>query len=172
MLANGGYLLPPVLVRKISTTQGEVLFEAPDCAPTKPNAPPASATPSSPAPCYRSHPQRHRRPRPGRPEAPGHGKTGTTNEVVDAWFCRLPADRAAVVWIGMTARVPWAVTIRRIAATASLDRLHGHGPQRRAGTRLTAPERATHRRHLALQLMGIGRRHRLLAWTGRSLARR
>ena len=102
VLANGGYLLPPVLVRKISTTQGEVLFEAPLTAPDEAQRATsernAFLTSTLLQEVTRSGTAARAQAALKRPDL--YGKTGTTNEVVDAWFAGFQPERAAVVWIG------------------------------------------------------------------------
>ncbi|WP_310564471.1 PBP1A family penicillin-binding protein [Hydrogenophaga sp.] len=102
-LANGGWSLDPVVIEKITDAKGKTLFEAP---------PPAALTEDN-----RAIPTRNAFvmnslladvTRVGtaarvqtvlrRPDL--HGKTGTTNDVLDAWFAGYQPGLAAVVWMG------------------------------------------------------------------------
>lgn len=101
--ANGGWLVDPVVVEKITDAQGKVLFEAP---------PPAALNEEN-----RAIPQRNafvmssllndvtrigtaaRAQRVlKRPDI--YGKTGTTDNVYDAWFAGYQPSLATVVWMG------------------------------------------------------------------------
>lgn len=102
-LANGGWLVNPVVVEKITDAQGKVLFEAP---------PPAPLTEET-----RSIPERNAyvmsslladvtrvgtgakaQAQLKRPDV--YGKTGTTDNVVDAWFAGYHPTLATAVWMG------------------------------------------------------------------------
>lgn len=102
-LANGGWQVAPVVVEKITDAQGKVLFEAP---------PPAALTEDN-----RSIPARNayvvssllndvtRLGTAARAQAvlkrPDiYGKTGTTNDAVDAWFAGYQPSLATAVWVG------------------------------------------------------------------------
>jgi len=101
--ANGGWRVNPVLVERITDAQGKVLFEAP---------PPAALTEDT-----RAIPARNvfvtssllndvtRTGTAARAQATLrrsdlYGKTGTTNDAVDAWFAGFQPGVAAVVWVG------------------------------------------------------------------------
>jgi penicillin-binding protein 1A len=102
-LANGGWLVDPVVVEKVTDAQGRLLFEAP---------PPALQTEDNRAlPARNVHVMNsllNDVTRTGtaarvqttlkRPDL--YGKTGTTNDVVDAWFAGYQPGLAAVVWLG------------------------------------------------------------------------
>ena len=102
-LANGGWQVAPVVVEKITDAQGKLLFEAP---------PPATLTEDN-----RSIPARNafvvasllndvtRTGTAARAQAllkrPDiYGKTGTTNDAVDAWFAGYQPSLATAVWVG------------------------------------------------------------------------
>ncbi|MBL8328960.1 MAG: PBP1A family penicillin-binding protein [Rubrivivax sp.] len=102
-LANGGWRVNPVLVERITDAQGRVLFEAPA-------APPLSEE-------TRVLPQRNawlmasllnevtRSGTAARAQAQLRrddvfGKTGTTDDAVDAWFAGFHPSVAAVAWMG------------------------------------------------------------------------
>jgi penicillin-binding protein 1A len=61
------------------------------------------------------------------------GKTGTTNDYIDAWFCGYQPTIVGVAWIGFDqprAHGQWRN--RRRGGAADLDRLHGARPEKRA----------------------------------------
>jgi penicillin-binding protein 1A len=102
-LANGGWSLEPVVIEKITDAQGKVLFEAPVAAPlTEDNrAIPArnayvmgsllnDVTRVGTAAKAQSRLKR----------SDIYGKTGTTNDVLDAWFAGYQPGLAAVAWMG------------------------------------------------------------------------
>ncbi|WP_088285331.1 penicillin-binding protein 1A [Ideonella sp. A 288] len=101
--ANGGWRLNPVVIERITDAQGKVLFEA---------GPPAALTDAT-----RAIPERNafvaasllnEVTRSGtaaraqallkRPDL--YGKTGTTNDAVDAWFVGYQSTLVAAVWMG------------------------------------------------------------------------
>ncbi|MES2958816.1 MAG: PBP1A family penicillin-binding protein [Pseudomonadota bacterium] len=102
-LANGGWRVDPVLVERITDAQGKVLFDA---APPLALGDAARALPARNVFVTTSllgdvtrvgtaaRAQRELR----RPDV--YGKTGTTNDAVDAWFAGFQAGRAAVAWMG------------------------------------------------------------------------
>ncbi len=102
-LANGGWRVAPVIIEKITDAQGKVLFEAP---------PPAALTEDN-----RALPERNayvmssllndvtRTGTAARAQAllnrtDIYGKTGTTNDAVDAWFTGYHPSLATAVWMG------------------------------------------------------------------------
>ena len=103
VIANGGWLLPPVLIVRIADAQGKVWFEAPR-APVlaeETRAIPArnawlatsllgGVTKSGTA--ARAQQQLRR--------SDLYGKTGTTNDAVDAWFAGFQPRLVAVAWMG------------------------------------------------------------------------
>lgn len=102
-LANGGWSVEPVVIEKITDAQGKVLFEAPPApALTEDNrAIPArnayvmgsllnDVTRVGTAARAQARLQR----------SDIYGKTGTTNDVLDAWFAGYQSGVAAVVWMG------------------------------------------------------------------------
>jgi penicillin-binding protein 1A len=103
VVANGGWLLPPVLIERISDAQGKVLFEAPKAAAL---AEEARAIPARNAyltasllndvtksgTAARAQQQLKR--------SDLYGKTGTTNDAVDAWFAGFQPGLVAVAWMG------------------------------------------------------------------------
>lgn len=102
-LANGGWNVEPVVIEKITDAQGKLLFEAP---------PPPVLTDDN-----RAIPARNAfvmnslladvtrvgtaaRAQTALKRPDIYGKTGTTNDVVDAWFAGYQPTLAAVVWLG------------------------------------------------------------------------
>jgi penicillin-binding protein 1A len=102
VFANGGYLLPPLLIQRISDQKGKPLLEV---------------SPPAPDPSLRTLPERNafvmgtmlnevaRAGTAARAQAELkrsdlYGKTGTTNDSLDAWFCGYQPTLTAVVWIG------------------------------------------------------------------------
>lgn len=102
-LANGGWLVDPVVVEKITDAQGKTLFEA---APAVPQTDDNRAIPARNAfvmssllnDVTRSGTAARVQATLKRPDL--YGKTGTTNDVVDAWFAGYQPGLAAVVWLG------------------------------------------------------------------------
>lgn len=102
VFANGGYRVPPYFIERIEDARGNVLFSA------KPVAAGAGAERAIDArnAFLMSSIMRDvvrsgtgaRAMKLGRTDLAG--KTGTTNEFVDAWFCGFGTDLVAVAWIG------------------------------------------------------------------------
>jgi penicillin-binding protein 1A len=102
-LANGGWLQAPVLIERVTDAQGKVLFEAP---PPAPLAEERRAVPARNVflvngllndvtrvgTAARAQRQLQR--------TDLYGKTGTTNDAVDAWFAGFQPGVAAVAWMG------------------------------------------------------------------------
>ncbi len=102
-LANGGWAVDPVVIEKITDAQGKVLFEAP---PAPALSEETRAIPARNA--FVTSSMLNDVARVGtaaRAQARLHrndicGKTGTTNDVLDAWFAGYQPSLAAVVWMG------------------------------------------------------------------------
>lgn len=102
-LANGGWRVAPVLVEKITDAQGRLLFEAPPPAPLSEES---RAIPARNAyvmgellnEVTRSGTAARAQALLKRPDL--YGKTGTTNDAVDAWFAGYQPTLAAAVWVG------------------------------------------------------------------------
>jgi penicillin-binding protein 1A len=103
VLANGGHRITPVLIERIVDAQGQVLFEAPPAPPLSPATRVVSArnaflintllsdvTLRGTAARAKATLQR--------PDL--YGKTGTTNDAVDAWFGGWAPGVVAVAWMG------------------------------------------------------------------------
>jgi penicillin-binding protein 1A len=103
VLANGGWLLPPVLIERITDAQGKVLFEAP---PAPALTEETRAIPARNA--YLDSSMLAEVTRTGtaaRAQAvlkrnDLYGKTGTTDNAVDAWFAGFQPSLVAVAWMG------------------------------------------------------------------------
>jgi len=102
-LANGGWRVNPVVVEKITDANGKVLFEAP---PAEPITDASRAIPERNAYVMGSLLNDVTRVGTGaraqaqlkRPDV--YGKTGTTNDAVDAWFAGYHPTLATAVWMG------------------------------------------------------------------------
>jgi penicillin-binding protein 1A len=103
VIANGGWLLPPLLIERITDAQGKVLFETPEpgTLAEETRAIPArnayltasllgGVTKSGTAARAQQHMQR----------SDLYGKTGTTNDAFDAWFAGFQPSVVAVAWMG------------------------------------------------------------------------
>ena len=102
VLANGGYRVNPVLIQKIARTNGEVVFEAkPQVLDETVRAVPQRNTfmvSSLLQEVTRAGTAAKAQATLKRPDL--YGKTGTTNDVVDAWFAGYQPGLVAVVWVG------------------------------------------------------------------------
>ena len=103
VFANGGWRVPPVLVERITDAQGKVLFEAPPPAPLNEDTRVVPArnvfvVNSLLADVTRAGTAASAQARLKRPDL--YGKTGTTNDAVDAWFAGFQPRLVAVVWMG------------------------------------------------------------------------
>jgi len=103
VFASGGYLVAPVVIERIADASGKVVFEAPGAAP--------------PAEAQRAIPERNAfvmasllndvtrvgtaaRAQAALQRTDLYGKTGTTNDAVDAWFCGFQPGVVGVAWMG------------------------------------------------------------------------
>jgi len=103
VLANGGYKVTPVLIERITDAQGKVLFEAPAVAPRTEEdrvVPERNVylTNSLLQEVTRSGTAARAQEVLKRTDI--YGKTGTTNDAVDAWFAGFQPGLVAVVWTG------------------------------------------------------------------------
>ncbi|MFY7866812.1 penicillin-binding protein 1A [Roseateles sp.] len=102
VFANGGHRLPPMVISRIVDSKGGVLFEATEAAPTEDNraisARNAFLTSSLLQEVTRSGTAARAQATLKRPDL--YGKTGTTNDAVDAWFAGFQPGLVAVVWVG------------------------------------------------------------------------
>ena len=103
VLANGGWAVPPVLIEKIVDARGNTVFEA---ASPEPLAEADRVVPAENVFLVRSlladvtlrGTAAHAHAALQRPDL--YGKTGTTNDAVDAWFAGFQPGLVAVSWIG------------------------------------------------------------------------
>ncbi|MDM4764916.1 PBP1A family penicillin-binding protein [Pelomonas sp. SE-A7] len=102
VIANGGYRVAPLLIEKITDSKGQVLFEAkPEPLTEEQRAIPernAFVTASLLQEVARSGTAARAQGALRRPDI--YGKTGTTNDAVDAWFVGFQPGLVAAVWIG------------------------------------------------------------------------
>jgi penicillin-binding protein 1A len=102
VIANGGFLLPPQLIRRITGASGEVIFEAPvqktDESLRAVSERNTFMTASLLQDVTRVGTAARAQATLRRPDL--YGKTGTTNDVVDAWFAGFQPGLVAVVWLG------------------------------------------------------------------------
>ncbi|WP_084267181.1 penicillin-binding protein 1A [Azohydromonas lata] len=102
VFANGGHLLNPVLIRRVTDADGRVLHDSPPQALTDDNrvlnARNAFVMDSLLQEVARSGTAAKAQATLRRPDL--YGKTGTTNDAMDAWFAGFQPSLAAVVWIG------------------------------------------------------------------------
>ncbi|MDD0812153.1 PBP1A family penicillin-binding protein [Curvibacter sp. RS43] len=102
VLANGGYRLKPQWIRRITDAQGQTVFEAPEqsladaerVVPARNTFLVASLLQDVTRVGTAARAQATLK----RPDL--YGKTGTTNDVVDAWFAGFQPGLVAVVWVG------------------------------------------------------------------------
>jgi penicillin-binding protein 1A len=102
VIANGGLKVTPVVIKRISDADGKTLFEAP--TPTVDES--TRVIPARNAflistllqEVTRSGTAARAQAQLKRPDL--FGKTGTTNDVVDAWFAGFQPHLVAVVWVG------------------------------------------------------------------------
>ncbi|MET0519852.1 MAG: PBP1A family penicillin-binding protein [Burkholderiaceae bacterium] len=102
VLANGGHKLPPLVISRIVDSKGATLFEAAPTAIGEDNRViserNAFVMDSLLQEVARSGTAARAQASLRRPDI--YGKTGTTNDSVDAWFAGFQPTLAAVVWIG------------------------------------------------------------------------
>ncbi len=102
VLANGGYLLPATLIRSVTDSKGQVVFKAPTHTPSEDlrviSERNAFVTNTLLQEVTRSGTAARAQATLKRPDL--YGKTGTTNDVVDAWFAGFQPSLVAVVWLG------------------------------------------------------------------------
>jgi len=102
VFANGGYRVTPTLITKVADYRGHVLFEAPqttlDSAPRVIDARNAFIMNSLLQEITRSGTAARAQSTLKRPDL--FGKTGTTNDAVDAWFVGYQPTVVAAAWVG------------------------------------------------------------------------
>ena len=102
VFANGGLKTDPIVIRKVVNAQGKTLFEAPLRKPDESQrvipARNTFLTSSLLNEVTRVGTAARAQATLKRPDL--YGKTGTTTDVVDAWFAGFQSDLVAVVWVG------------------------------------------------------------------------
>jgi penicillin-binding protein 1A len=102
VFANGGHLLPPMLISKVSDAQGQVLvaFQPPELTEDNRVIPERNAFLMSSLlqEVTRAGTAARAQATLKRPDL--YGKTGTTNDAMDAWFVGFQPTVAAAVWVG------------------------------------------------------------------------
>lgn len=102
VIANGGMKVSPMVIRRITNGDGKVVFDAPvktiDESDRVVPARNAFMTATLLNEVARSGTAARAQAQLKRPDL--YGKTGTTNDVVDAWFAGFQPHVAAVVWLG------------------------------------------------------------------------
>ncbi|BDI05606.1 penicillin-binding protein 1A [Sphaerotilus microaerophilus] len=103
VLANGGFKVDPLVIERITDVQGRVVYEAPPAPPLSEELRVLPArnvflTNQLLQEVTRSGTAARAQGALRRPDL--YGKTGTTNDSVDAWFAGFQPSVAAVVWLG------------------------------------------------------------------------
>jgi penicillin-binding protein 1A len=103
VIANGGWRINPVVIERITDAQGQIVFEAPKAAPPveEQRAIPARnawLTASLLNEVTRSGTAARAQAQLRRSDV--YGKTGTTDDAVDAWFAGFQPGLVAVAWMG------------------------------------------------------------------------
>ena len=103
VFANGGYKVTPVLIEKIFGADGQMVFEAPPALPLTEDIRVVPArnvfiVNTLLADVTRRGTAARAQAALKRPDL--YGKTGTTNDAVDAWFAGWAPGRVAVAWMG------------------------------------------------------------------------
>ncbi|WP_235823540.1 penicillin-binding protein 1A [Azohydromonas sediminis] len=102
VFANGGYRVPPTLIQRITDSRGRVLFEAEppmlDPSTRVIDERNAFVMTSLLQEVTRSGTAARAQSTLKRPDL--YGKTGTTNDSMDAWFAGWQANLVAVAWVG------------------------------------------------------------------------
>jgi penicillin-binding protein 1A len=102
-IANGGWTLPPVLIERITDAQGKVLFEAPPAAALTEETraiPARNAFLTATMLNEVTHSGTAARAQAALQRSDLYGKTGTTDNAVDAWFAGFQPGLVAVAWMG------------------------------------------------------------------------
>lgn len=102
VFANGGHLVPPRLIARVTDHQGKLLYEAPEVVLDEANRMiderNAFVTNSLLQEITRSGTAARAQSTLRRPDV--YGKTGTTNDAVDAWFVGFHPTVVAATWVG------------------------------------------------------------------------
>ncbi|HEX5356895.1 MAG TPA: penicillin-binding transpeptidase domain-containing protein, partial [Aquabacterium sp.] len=102
VIANGGYKVAPMVIKRITDADGKVVFEAPKAVLNENQHTVSTRSTfmisSLLQEVTRSGTAARAQGQLKRPDL--YGKTGTTNDVVDAWFAGFQPNLVAVVWVG------------------------------------------------------------------------
>jgi penicillin-binding protein 1A len=102
VIANGGYRVAPLVIKRITDAEGKVVFEAPAAVLDESQHTVSTRSTfmisSLLQEVTRSGTAARAQGQLKRPDL--YGKTGTTNDVVDAWFAGFQPNLVAVVWVG------------------------------------------------------------------------
>lgn len=102
VIANGGYKISPMVIKRITDADGKVVFEAPKAVLSESRHTVSTRSTfmisSLLQEVTRSGTAARAQGQLKRPDL--YGKTGTTNDVVDAWFAGFQPNLVAVVWVG------------------------------------------------------------------------
>jgi penicillin-binding protein 1A len=94
-LANNGSYVPPVCVTKVTDAEGDIIFENHPKGKQVVREDVAAVVNS-----ILQDAVRYGTGRAARIDRPQAGKTGTTDDYADAWFCGYTPDLSAAVWVG------------------------------------------------------------------------
>ncbi len=102
VFANGGHLLPPQLISRISDQRGQVLYQAPPVKLTDDNRVLSSRNAFVVGDMLQEVARSGTAAKSQRTlkRSDLYGKTGTTNDSQDAWFVGYQPSRVAAVWVG------------------------------------------------------------------------
>jgi penicillin-binding protein 1A len=103
VFANGGHRVTPTLIERITDARGQVLFEAPPAEPLAEDTRVVDARNAFVVGSLLNEVARTgtaARAQQQLSRGDLYGKTGTTNDAVDAWFAGYQPGRVAVVWLG------------------------------------------------------------------------
>nr|WP_236904157.1 penicillin-binding protein 1A [Comamonas serinivorans] len=120
VFANGGYLMNPFLITRVTDHRGKVLVETTPAEPSEANrvidARNAFITTSLLGEVARTGTAAKAQAQLKRPDI--YGKTGTTNDALDAWFVGYQPTLAAAVWMGYDS--PRSLGVREFGGGLSL----------------------------------------------------
>ncbi len=102
VFANGGFLLKPSVIAKVVDAKGQLLYEAPAESPNEDKRAISARNAFVMSSLLQEVTRSGTAARAGAALRRGdiYGKTGTTNDAVDAWFAGFHPTLAAVVWMG------------------------------------------------------------------------
>jgi penicillin-binding protein 1A len=100
VFANGGKRITPVLIERIVAADGSVLFEAPPAAASEPVVPARTVFMANSLMQDVTARGTAARAQAALQRSDLYGKTGTTNDAVDAWFAGWAPGVVGVAWIG------------------------------------------------------------------------